>query len=155
MGLRGCAFFDRDGVINASPPPGEYVRTWEEFRPIPAAIEWIRLFNRLDFLVIVVTNQRGVSRGLIDPAELERIHQNMRLEAVRLGARIDDVYCCPHAEGACECRKPKPGMVREAARKWDIDLARSVMLGDSERDRQLAENCRIGFIEVREEHLVE
>jgi D-glycero-D-manno-heptose 1,7-bisphosphate phosphatase len=152
MELRRGAFFDRDGVINASPPPDDYVRHWEEFRLLPEAVELIRRFNALDVPVIVVTNQRGVSRGLIRPDELERIHGNMRWELARRGARIDDIYVCPHEEDTCECRKPRPGLVLEAARRWDIDVPRSVLLGDSWRDRELARNCGMRFVEVREGH---
>jgi D-glycero-D-manno-heptose 1,7-bisphosphate phosphatase len=152
--LRRGAFVDRDGVINVSPRPGHYVRTWEEFRLIPETVERIRLFNALDFVVIVVTNQRGVSRGLIDPAELERIHANMRTELARLGARIDDVFCCPHEENTCECRKPKPGLVLQAAAKWDIDVRASILLGDSPSDSELARKCGMHFVAVREGRLV-
>ncbi len=154
MELRRSAFLDRDGVINASPAPGRYIRSWEEFHLIPEAVEWIRLFNSLDLLVIVLTNQRGVSRGLIDPAELQRIHRNMVTELARLGARVDDVFCCPHAENACDCRKPRPGLVWQAASKWNIDVGRSILLGDSPTDRQLAENCGMHFVHVREGHVL-
>lgn len=154
MELRRSAFLDRDGVINVSPAPGHYIRSWEEFRIIPEAVEWIRLFNALDLLVIVITNQRGVSRGMISPAELESIHRNMVVELASLGARVDDVFCCPHAENACGCRKPKPGMVWQAASKWNIDVPRSILLGDSLSDRQLAENCGMHFVSVREGHVI-
>ena len=154
MELRRSAFLDRDGVINVSPAPGGYVRSWEEFRLIPEAVEWIRLFNALDLLVIVLTNQRGVSRGLISPSELQRIHRNMVSELSRLGARIDDVFCCPHEEDACDCRKPRPGLVWQAAGKWNIDVGRSILLGDSPADRQLAENCGMHFVSVREGHVL-
>lgn len=154
MELRRSAFLDRDGVINVSPRPGQYIRTWEEFQLIPEAVEKIRLFNALDLLVIVVTNQRGVSRGLIDPAELERIHANMRRELDRLGAHIHDVFCCPHAENACDCRKPRPGLVLEAASKWHIDLPHSIMLGDSPSDRQLAKNCGMRFVGISEGRMI-
>ena len=150
MELRGCVFLDRDGVINASPRRGEYVRTREEFRLLPRAARWIRRCNALGLLAIVVTNQRGVSRGMVAPDELERIHAHMRRELARLGARIDDVFCCPHEENTCECRKPRPGLVLQAARKWNIDLRRSVMVGDSPSDLQLARNCGMRFIAVRE-----
>jgi D-glycero-D-manno-heptose 1,7-bisphosphate phosphatase len=153
--MRRCVFLDRDGVINYKAKPGEYVRTWEEFRLIPAVVDWIRLFNALDLLVIVVTNQRGVALGLVAPEELGRIHENMRDQLLALGARIDDVFCCPHAEGVCECRKPRPGLVLEAARKWDIDLARSITIGDSVTDRELAQQCGMRFIAVADGRVVD
>lgn len=153
MELRRSAFLDRDGVINVSPRPGHYIRTWEEFRLIPSTVEWIRLFNALDLLVIVVTNQRGVSRGLVDPAELDRIHVNMRRELHLQGAHIDDVFCCPHDENTCDCRKPRPGLVVQAANKWQIDLPHSIMLGDSPSDRQLAQNCGMRFVAIQEGRL--
>src|SRR6476469_765220 len=74
---RRCVFLDRDGVINVAPPPGEYVRRWEEFRFLPGVADWIRLFNALDLLVIVVTNQQGVAKGLVRPEDLTTIHRNM------------------------------------------------------------------------------
>jgi D-glycero-D-manno-heptose 1,7-bisphosphate phosphatase len=148
--MRRCVFLDRDGVINVKAKPGEYIRTWEEFRLIPAVLDWIRLFNALDLLVIVVTNQQGVARGVVGPAELKRIHENMRAELARAGARIDDIFCCVHEEDACNCRKPRPGMVLEAARKWDIDLGRSLMIGDALVDRELAEACGMRFVGVEE-----
>ena len=118
MELRRGAFFDRDGVINASPPPGDYVRHWDQFRLLPETVEWIRRFNALGAPVIVVTNQRGVSRGIVEPAELESIHENMRAAVAARGGRIDDVFCCPHEENACQCRKPLPGLVWRAAEKF-------------------------------------
>ena len=154
MELRRGAFFDRDGVINASPPPGEYVRKPEEFLLLPEAVEAIRRFNALDVPVIVVTNQRGVSRGIIDPAELERIHETMRAAVAAQGGRIDDVFCCPHEENACQCRKPLPGLIRQAAEKWHLDVKRSVILGDSWRDSELARNCGMRFVQVREGHVL-
>ena len=128
MELRRAVFLDRDGVINRSPAPGDYVRRWEDFQLIPQAVEWIRRFNAMDLPVIVVTNQRGVGRGLMEAAALDRIHAHMRRELA----------------------KPRPGLVLEAARKWRIDLGRSVLLGDSWRDRDLAERCGMDFVEVRE-----
>jgi histidinol-phosphate phosphatase family protein len=152
---RRCVFLDRDGVINHKPRAGEYVRCWEEFRLIPAIVDWIRLFNALDFLVIVLTNQRGVAQGLVDPEELARIHKNMIDQLLGKGARIDDVYCCPHEEGVCGCRKPRTGLVLGAVREWDIDLARSVLVGDSARDQELARRCGLRFIAVAEGRVVD
>jgi histidinol-phosphate phosphatase family protein len=148
--MRRCVFFDRDGVINWKAAPGEYIRSWEECRLIPAAVDWIRLFNALDLLVIVVTNQRGVARGIMSLDDVDRIHREMRAELARRGAHIDDVYCCVHEKNACDCRKPRPGLVREAARKWDIDIPHSILIGDSENDRELARICGMRFVEVDE-----
>jgi histidinol-phosphate phosphatase family protein len=152
--MRRCVFLDRDGVINYKPRDGAYIRRWEEFHLIPAIVDWIRLFNVLDLLVIVVTNQRGVALGLVDANELARLHQNMIDQLAEAGARIDDVFCCPHAEGVCECRKPAPGLVLQAARKWDLDLARSFLIGDSARDQQLAQRCGLRFIAVAEGRVI-
>lgn len=145
---RRCVFLDRDGVVNVKATPGEYIRNWQEFQLIPAVVDWIRLFNVLDFLVVVVTNQRGVARQLVRAADLTEIHHNMVEQLAREGARIDDVFCCPHEENSCDCRKPRPGLVLEAAKKWNIDIARSLMIGDSDSDGELAENCGMSFVRV-------
>ena len=146
---RRCVFLDRDGVINVKAPSGEYIRTWREFQLIPAIVDWIRLFNVLDFLVVVVTNQRGVAKQLVRPLDLAEIHRNMIEQLARGGARIDDVFACPHEEDSCDCRKPRPGLIFEAAEKWNIDISRSLMIGDSESDHQLAQNCGMPFVQVR------
>jgi D-glycero-D-manno-heptose 1,7-bisphosphate phosphatase len=151
---RACVFLDRDGVINRKPPEGAYIRSWAEFVLVPAVVDWIRLFNALGLLVIVVTNQRGVALGLMQQADVDEIHARMLAELNRRGARIDDVLCCPHAENSCDCRKPKPGMVLAASRKWDLDLSHSLLLGDSDRDRQLAANCGIPYLAVSEGRLL-
>jgi D-glycero-D-manno-heptose 1,7-bisphosphate phosphatase len=153
--MRRCLFLDRDGVINAAPPKGEYIRSWDEFRLLPEAVDWIRLFKAAGYLAIVITNQRGIALGLYSEADLRAIHERMRAELAAQGALVDDILYCPHAEGACDCRKPRPGMIVEAQRKWDIDLAGSLLVGDSERDRLLAERCGIPFVLVREGKVVE
>jgi histidinol-phosphate phosphatase family protein len=142
-------------VINVKPKPGEYIRTWQEFQLIPEVVDWIRLFNALGLPVIVVTNQRGVARGLMKQADLDRIHEGMRGALERVGARIDDIFCCMHEEGTCNCRKPRPGMVLEAARKWHIDLGQSLMIGDSRLDRELAQACGMRFVAVDQGKVVE
>lgn len=148
MSGRPCVFLDRDGVINVKPRDGDYVRTWGEFQFLPCISDWIRLFNAMDYLVIVVTNQRGVARGLLKDSALSDIHVRMCAQLERCGARIDDVFACPHEEGACDCRKPRPGMVIHAQKKWNIDLSRSLLIGDSDRDAELAGNCGLRFIRV-------
>ena len=137
---------DRDGVINELPAPGDYIRTWSEFRFLPNAADWIRIFNALGFLVIVVTNQRGVASGLIEPQHLDEIHINMIRTLAAAGAQIDDVFVCPHGHDTCNCRKPKPGLIRQACEKWDIDLDRSLLIGDTHLDQELAVNCGLRFV---------
>jgi D-glycero-D-manno-heptose 1,7-bisphosphate phosphatase len=143
---RRCVFLDRDGVINEKPEPHHYVRAWNEFRFLPNFADWIRIFNAIDYLVIVITNQRGIARGIMTRESVDEIHSRMLDALARLGARIDDVFVCPHEENVCDCRKPKPGLVFQAQAKWDIDIAHSVMIGDSDDDAKLAAVCGISFL---------
>jgi histidinol-phosphate phosphatase family protein len=145
---RDCVFLDRDGVINEKPEPDHYVRTWREFHILPNIADWIRIFNALDYLVIVLTNQRGIARGIMTQQSVDEIHSRMLDAFGELGARIDDVFVCPHQENACDCRKPKPGLVLRARAKWDIDIAHSLMIGDSDDDANLAAVCRMRFLRV-------
>jgi D-glycero-D-manno-heptose 1,7-bisphosphate phosphatase len=146
MSLRPCVFLDRDGVINRAARKSEYITAWDQFELLPNIADWIRLFNTLGYLVIVVTNQRAVSLGQMSEETLNAIHQDMVEQLGQKGARIDDVYYCPHAEQACQCRKPEPGMVEAACQKWPIDLNRSLMIGDSDNDAQLAARCGLAFL---------
>jgi D-glycero-D-manno-heptose 1,7-bisphosphate phosphatase len=148
-----CVFLDRDGVINEKAAPGEYIRSEAEFHFLPNSADWIRLFNALEFLVIVITNQRGVALGLMTEDDLARIHRKMVAELAAQGARIDDIFYCPHSENSCECRKPKPGLVYAARDKWNIDLAHSLLLGDSDNDQQLAVACGVPFLRVVDGHI--
>ena len=153
--MRRCLFLDRDGVINAAPSAGEYIRRWDEFHLLAEVVSWIRLFKTAGFLAIVITNQRGIALGRHSEADLLALHERMRSELAAQGAVLDDIFYCPHAEGACNCRKPLPGMVIDAQRKWDIDLAASLLIGDGERDRLLAARCGIPFVLVRDGRVVE
>lgn len=155
MGTRRCLFLDRDGVINAAPPEGEYIRTWDEFRLLPEIVSWIQLFKAAGYLVIVVTNQRGIALGLYSHQDLQSLHDRMRGELAAQGAFIDAILYCPHAENTCDCRKPQPGMILEAQKTFDIDLSASLLIGDTERDRQLAERCGIPFVLVRNGRVIE
>jgi D-glycero-D-manno-heptose 1,7-bisphosphate phosphatase len=152
---RRCVFLDRDGVINVSPEPGCYIVSPAQLRIIPAVVDWIRLFNTLELLVIVVTNQRGVALGLMRACQLEEIHSKLLREVALAGARIDDIFACVHEEGTCSCRKPRPGLVLAAERKWNIDLGRSLLIGDSQRDRQLARTCGVPFLLAKDGALVQ
>ncbi len=134
-----AAFLDRDGTIvvdmHYSADPGKL-----EF--LPGAVEAIKRFNQAGYLVVMVTNQSGVARGLFTEEELRDIHDVMLAQLEGQGARVDAVYYCPHyPEGKviryafdCQCRKPRPGLLLQAARDWDIMLASSVLIGDRLRD---------------------
>ena len=135
-------------MINAKPPDETYVSSWGEFEWIPGIVDWIRLFNVLGYLVVVITNQRGVARGVLSRDAVETIHRNMVEHLLQWGARVDDVLYCPHDENSCECRKPRPGLILQAQKKWAIDLSRSLLIGDSEPDRRLAEAVGIPFVLV-------
>jgi D-glycero-D-manno-heptose 1,7-bisphosphate phosphatase len=133
--MKKAAFLDRDGVLNRKAPEGQYVTRWEEMEFLPGTREAIQLLNNAGFFVVIVSNQRCVAKGLIGVAELESMHERMRQEFLAAGARIDAIYYCPHEnQPPCSCRKPQPGMILEAARAHDIDLAASWMIGDSDHD---------------------
>lgn len=132
-------FLDRDGTINEKPPDGEYVLSPDQLKLLPSAAAAIRKLNAGGVKVIVLTNQRCVARGLLSMDALESIHHRLRDLLAEYGARIDAFFVCPHEEGTCECRKPRPGLFHEAIRADpSIDLSRSVMIGDSWTDFEAA-----------------
>ncbi len=140
--VKRAVFLDRDGVINQKPPEGEYVTRWEDFHVVPGVAEGVALLNRTGYSVIVVTNQRCIAKGLMTVAELENMHERMIELLARAGAIVDGVFYCPHElEPVCECRKPAPGMLLNAARLHGIDLSGSWMIGDSDIDIQAGRNA--------------
>src|SRR5580698_10604801 len=137
-----ATFLDRDGVINVKAPEGRYVTRWEDVRFLSGVATAIRLLNKAGFRVIVVSNQRCVAKGLVTSAEVEALHRRICRELAELGAGIDAVYFCPHeAEGACDCRKPAPGMLLQAAKEHQIDLSASWMIGDTDADVAAGKNA--------------
>ncbi len=144
-----CVFLDRDGVINKKTGiPATYVRNVQEFELLPNVVHAIKRLNDSGYLVVVATNQRGVARGLMTMADVESIHKYMKEELCKCGARIDAIYVCPHEDGTCECRKPKPGLFKKAFEDFDIDKSRSFMIGDSKSDMEAADACGIKGILV-------
>ncbi len=142
-------FLDRDGVINQKPPPGRYVTSWPEFRLLPDAPQAIRLLNQAGFRVIVVTNQRGVARGLMTDTAVQDIHRRMLDALSDTGARLDAVYYCPHEEGACDCRKPGPGLFEQARSAFpDITFQDSFVIGDSDRDLEAGRRLGARLIRI-------
>jgi D-glycero-D-manno-heptose 1,7-bisphosphate phosphatase len=128
-------FLDRDGTINVGAEEDSYITSPGQLRLLPGAAEAIRLFNRLALLVVVVTNQRAVARGTMTEEDLVAVTDRLDAILASHGAHIDATYACVHAEGACDCRKPAPGLILRAAREWPrIALESSVMIGDAESD---------------------
>jgi D-glycero-D-manno-heptose 1,7-bisphosphate phosphatase len=133
--MRPAIFLDRDGVIIEN--RSDYVRTWEDVVFIPGALTALADVASTGFAIVVVTNQAGVGRGLISETVAQSINESVCQEIVRTGGRIDGVYLCPHTgDDNCDCRKPKPGMLLQAAREHDIDLTQSWMIGDALTDLQ-------------------
>lgn len=129
-----AVYLDRDGIINRKLEK-DYVKNWDEFHFLPDTIKAIKTINEKGYLVIVVTNQRGIAKGLMTEKDLQEIHRRMCEELQKHGAYIDDIFYCPHdIKDNCNCRKPKPGMLIEAQKKWNIDFAQSYIIGDSESD---------------------
>jgi D-glycero-D-manno-heptose 1,7-bisphosphate phosphatase len=138
--MNKAIFLDRDGIINKNPEVGEYIRRIDQFEFIEGISELILFFRRKGYLIFVITNQRGVALKRLNLDEINNLHQHMANSLNKVGAKIDKIYFCPHDEGECNCRKPKPGMVLDAASKFQIDLKCSIVIGDSWRDIELA-NC--------------
>lgn len=128
---------DRDGVINHDSE--QFIKSPEEWKPIPGSLEGIARLNQWGYRVLVATNQSGVGRGLFDMDTLNAIHEKMHKAVMQAGGRIDAVFFCPHAaEEKCNCRKPKPGLMRQIAERYNTDLTGVPSVGDSLRDLQAA-----------------
>lgn len=128
---------DRDGVINYDSP--SHIKSPEEWKPIPGSLEAIARLSQADFRVAVATNQSGVGRGLFEMATLNAIHDRMHRAVGLAGGRIDAVFYCPHAQEAnCTCRKPKPGLLEDIARRFNTPLKDVPCIGDSLRDLEAA-----------------
>jgi D-glycero-D-manno-heptose 1,7-bisphosphate phosphatase len=140
---RPTAFLDRDGVLNVD---HGYAHRPEQLDWIPGAPEAVRLLNEAGYSVIVITNQSGVARGYFDEAALKAFHAHMQDALKAYGAHIDAFYYCPHHPHGtvarytmkCECRKPAPGMLKQAAREWPVDRVRSFFIGDKDDDMAAA-----------------
>ena len=129
---------DRDGVINFD--SDAYIKSPREWVAIPGSLQAIARLNQHGYRVAVATNQAGISRGLFDMKTLNAIHQKLHLSAQAVGAHIDAIFFCPHTNADnCECRKPKPGLFKEIAARFNADLAGVPAVGDSLRDLQAAE----------------
>lgn len=128
---------DRDGVINHD--SADYIKSPGEWVPLPGSLDAIARLTRAGWKVVVASNQSGIARGYFSMDTLNAIHDKMRREVAQAGGFIDAIFVCPHGpDEGCHCRKPKPGMYRDIARRYDISLANVPSVGDSLRDVQAA-----------------
>ena len=129
---------DRDGVINRDSE--QFIKSPDEWRPIPGSLEAIARLHHAGFRVVVATNQSGIGRGLFDMATLNAIHEKMHKALAQAGGRIDALFYCPHtADSDCECRKPKTGMLKEIGTRFGVDMTGVPCVGDSVRDLEAAD----------------
>lgn len=147
--LRKAAFLDRDGVINID---SGYVGRWEDFRFVPGVLELLDQLAQDGYLLVIVTNQSGIARGLFTEQDYELLTQRYLSELANANIHVEAVYHCPHhPEGIvekytqiCDCRKPAPGLILRAIDELGIDPALSLLIGDSERDIEAGRTAGIG-----------
>jgi D-glycero-D-manno-heptose 1,7-bisphosphate phosphatase len=152
MTRRRAVFLDRDGTINVRPPPHDYVRRAADFRWLPGAACAMARLTEADRALFVVSNQRGVARGLVDRSVLEEIEAIIQRRLDSLGGRVEEFrYCTHELEEGCGCRKPLPGMLLDLAGRHALDLEQSWMIGDSTSDvaAGAAAGCRTCLIDGR------
>jgi D-glycero-D-manno-heptose 1,7-bisphosphate phosphatase len=136
-GTLRLVILDRDGVINED--SDDYIRSVADWRPLPGSLEAIAALHRAGFTIAIASNQSGVGRGLIAEDELERIHCHMVRAIEKAGGAVAGVYYCPHRpEDGCECRKPKPGLLRRIGADFGVDLAGVWFIGDKRSDLEAA-----------------
>jgi D-glycero-D-manno-heptose 1,7-bisphosphate phosphatase len=126
---------DRDGTINAD--RDDYVKSADEFEPLPGALEAIAQLNHAGVHVVIASNQSGLGRGLFDMAALNAMHAKMNKMLAAVGGRVDAVFFCPHGpEDSCHCRKPGPGLFEQIAERFGVSLSGVPVVGDTLRDLQ-------------------
>lgn len=147
MSRRAAVFLDRDGVLNQAHVEGGVPmppRTPEGFRLIAGVAEACTAFADAGLVLVVVTNQPDLSRGTLAPADLAAMH-----DVLRASLPLDDIVVCPHDDqDGCPCRKPRPGMILDAARRLDLDLNRSVCVGDRWRDVEAGRRAGVHTVHI-------
>jgi D-glycero-D-manno-heptose 1,7-bisphosphate phosphatase len=130
--------YGRDGILNEYRE--DHVKSPQEWSPIKGALEAVARLNHAGWHAVVATNQAGIGRGMIDMSTVNAVHAHMNRRLMEQGGRIDAVFFCPHTpEEGCDCRKPLPGMMKDIALRYGVDLAEVPMVGDSLRDLEAAQ----------------
>lgn len=143
--MNKALFLDRDGVVNVEK---NYLHKIEDFELMEGIVEVCRGYQEKGYLIIIVTNQSGISRGYYTEEDFALFSRWMVEHFKELGITITHIYHCPHHEsinGVCECRKPEPGMFLEAQKTYDLDMKHSLMIGDNERDIEAAVRAGVGM----------
>jgi D-glycero-D-manno-heptose 1,7-bisphosphate phosphatase len=148
-GVRRAAFLDRDGVINEE---RAFVHTVEEFAWVPGTVEALRHLKAAGYLLVIITNQSGIARGLYTEADYVALTQHMQNELAVHGVHLDAIDHCPHLPDApvpryrldCECRKPRPGMIERICRTLDVDVSASILVGDRLSDIEAGRRAGVG-----------
>lgn len=154
---RPAVFLDRDGTIIRQV---ELIHKLSDVKLLPGAAKAIEAFNKLGYVTVIVTNQPSIARGVATEGEIDAIHALLIDRLGKKNAKIDAIYYCPHHPQAnvkkyrmtCKCRKPGIGMILQAAKKYDIDLKKSFMVGDSTRDTQAGNHAKLKTILVKTGH---
>lgn len=144
--MKPALFIDRDGTINKDCP---YCKSPEQINIFEDVFDPLKELSKY-FLIIIITNQSGISRGFFTEDDLKEMHEKIKRQISEKGGRIDAIYYCPHLpEDNCNCRKPKTGLVEKAMNDFDIDLKGSFVIGNDDKDVELAKNLKIRSIKVR------
>lgn len=153
---RKAIFLDRDGTLNKNT---HYLIDFGDFELIPGALEGLLLLRKMGYRFFVVSNQSGVARGYFTYQAVEELHGKIQEYLAGLGIDLEELAFCPHHPegkvaaytGVCECRKPKPGMIRKLAEKYDLDMAESIMVGDNLSDAMAGINAGTGAVWLKPE----
>ncbi|HEX8931615.1 MAG TPA: HAD family hydrolase [Patescibacteria group bacterium] len=143
-------FLDRDGVINKKPPQAHYVTKWNEFIFLPGALEGLQFLTQNGYDIFIVTNQPGIARGVMTEKDMQEINERFLTRCKEEGITIKKIYYCPHGwDDGCACRKPRPGMLFQAAKDFKFDVTQALFIGDDPRDKEAgdAAGCTTILIE--------
>lgn len=146
--MPAAVFLDRDGVINEN--RDDYVKAWGEVRFLPGVLEALARLAATPFRIVLTSNQSPIGRGILTRAQVDAVNHRLVTEIEARGGRVDGVYYCPHRpEEGCECRKPRPGLLLQAAQELDLDLGGSHLVGDAVSDVEAALTAGVQPVMVR------